>query len=77
MPIKIAWAKHLYNAYNSVNTGENVYDSTGNLLGRADGCYTRPTDKSIGQVCLIRNGKYVWISGNVEKKENGWELQEK
>jgi hypothetical protein len=77
MPVKIAWAKHLYNAYNSVSTGENVYDRSGNLLGTSDGCYTRPNDKSAGQVCLIRNGKYVWISGNVEKKENGWELKEK
>ena len=39
MSVKIAWAKHLYNAYNSVKKGDSVYDSKGDLLGVSDGCY--------------------------------------
>ena len=46
MSVKIAWAKHVYNAYHSVKAGDSVYDSSGNLLGIADGCYARPTYKS-------------------------------
>ena len=76
MSVKIAWAKHLYNAYNSVKTGDSVYDSSGNLLGKADGCYARPTYKSPGSVCLVRKGKFIWIEGEVEKRENGWKMQE-
>ena len=76
MSVKIAWAKHLYNAYNSVKEGDSVYDSKGNLLGVADGVYARPTYHSPGSVCLIRNGKFVWIEGEVEKRENGWKMQE-
>ena len=76
MSVKIAWAKHLYNAYNSVKVGDSVYDSSGNLLGKADGCYARPTYKSPGSVCLVSKGKYIWVSGNVEKRENDWKLEE-
>ena len=76
MSVKIAWAKHLYNAYHSVKAGDRVYDSSGNLLGKADGCYARPTYKSPGSVCLIRKGKFIWVSGNVEKRENDWKIQE-
>ena len=76
MSVKIAWAKHLYNAYHSVKAGDSVYDSSGNLLGKADGCYARPTYKSPGSVCLIRKGKFIWVSGNVEKREKGWKWQE-
>lgn len=76
MSVKIAWAKHLYNAYNSVKAGDSVYDISGNLLGTADGCYARPTYKSPGSVCLIRKGKFIWVSGNVEKRENDWKIQE-
>uniref|UniRef100_A0A6C0CQ72 Uncharacterized protein n=1 Tax=viral metagenome TaxID=1070528 RepID=A0A6C0CQ72_9ZZZZ len=76
MSVKIAWAKHLYNAYNSVKTGDSVYDSSGNLLGKADGCYARPTYKSPGRVCLVRKGKFIWIEGEVEKRENSWKIQE-
>lgn len=75
MSVKIAWAKHLYNAYNSVKRGDSVYDSNNNLLGKADGCYARPTDKSPGSVCLVRNGKFVWVSGDVVKRENGWKIE--
>ena len=75
MSVKIAWAKHLYNAYNSVKTGDSVYDSSGNLVGKADGCYARPTYKSPGSVCLVSKGKFIWLSGNVEKRENGWKIQ--
>ena len=53
MSVKIAWAKHLYNAYHSVKAGDSVYDSSGNLLGKADGCYARPTYKSPGSVCCL------------------------
>ena len=53
-----------------MKAGDSVYDSSGNLLGKADGCYARPTYKSPGSVCLIRKGKFIWVSGNVEKREN-------
>lgn len=76
MSVKIAWAKHVYNAYNSVKKGDSVYDSKGDLLGVSDGCYARPTNQSPGSVCLIRKGKYVWVSGDVEKRENGWKIEE-
>tara|TARA_B100000989_G_scaffold284864_1_gene252070 strand:+ start:554 stop:811 length:258 start_codon:yes stop_codon:yes gene_type:complete len=69
---KTAWAKHLYNAYNSVKAGDDVYDLSGNIIGRNDGCFARPTDKSPGSVCLVRRGKFIWISGDVEKRKNGW-----
>ena len=74
MSVKIAWAKHLFNAYHSVKTGDSVYDSSGNLLGKADGCYARPTDKTPGSVCLVSKGKFIWVSGYVEKRENGWKI---
>ena len=51
---KIAWAKHLYNAYHSIKMGDDVYDSNGNLLGQNDGFRARPTYKSPGSVCLVR-----------------------
>lgn len=76
MSVKIAWAKQLYNAYNSVKSGDSVYDSSGNLLGKSDGCYARPTDKTPGSVCLVRKGKFIWVSGNVEKREKDWKIQE-
>ena len=76
MSVKIAWAKHLYNAYNTIKAGDSVYDTNNNLLGKADGCYARPTDKSPGSVCLVRNEKFIWVSGYVEKKEKNWEVQQ-
>ncbi len=76
MSVKIAWAKHLYNAYNSIKIGDSVYDTNNNLLGKADGCYARPTAKSPGSVCLVRNGKFIWIGGDVEKCEDKWKVQE-
>ena len=72
---KIAWARHLYNAYNSIKTGDDIYDLDNNVLGKADGCYARATHKSPGSVCLVRRGKFIWISGDVEKTENGWKVQ--
>ena len=69
---KIAWARHLYNAYHSIQMGDDVYDSNGNLLGQNDGFRARPTHKSPGSVCLVHKGKFIWISGDVEKRENGW-----
>ena len=30
--VKTAWAKHLYNAYNSVKSGDKVYDLSGNII---------------------------------------------
>ena len=73
---KVAWAKHLYNAYNSVKSGDYVYDASGNLLGQNDGCFARPTQNSPGSVCLVRRGKFIWISGDVEKREDGWSVTE-
>ena len=69
---KIAWAKQLYNAYNHIKKGEKVYDKDGNLMGVADGCYTRCTATSPGSVCL---GGKKFISGNVEKCCDGkWKV---
>ena len=73
--VKIAWAKHLFNAYNSIKKGEKVYDSDNNLIGESDGIYAKPTYKSCGSVCLVRKGKFVWISGDVEKTDKGWKLE--
>lgn len=75
---KIAWAKNLYNAYNNVKKGDTVYDKNENIIGTADGCYARCTATNPGSVCLIKDKKFVWISGDVEKKcEKKWILQEK
>ena len=49
---KVAWARHLYNAYHSVQKGDKVYDASGNLLGENDGCFARPTYKSPGEVLV-------------------------
>ena len=76
MSVKVAWAKHLYNAYNSIKAGDSVYDTNEDLLGKADGCYTRPTAKSPGCVCLVRKGKFIWICGDVEKHRDKWKVQE-
>tara|TARA_B100001063_G_scaffold247173_1_gene290953 strand:- start:9150 stop:9401 length:252 start_codon:yes stop_codon:yes gene_type:complete len=73
--VKIAWAKHLLNAYNNINKTDKVYDTNGSFLGESDGVYARPTDKSSGSVCLVRKGKFIWISGDIEKTENGWKVQ--
>ena len=72
---KVAWAKHLFNAYNSIKKGEKVYDADNNLIGESDGVYGRPTDKTCGSVFLIRKGKFIWISGDVEKIEKGWKIE--
>ena len=69
---KIAWAKQLFNAYNTIKKGETVYDKNGGVIGVSDGCYARPTNNSPGSVCLVKRGKFVWISGDVEKTEKGW-----
>ena len=29
-----------------------------------------------GSVCLVHRGKFIWISGDVEKRENGWTVGE-
>ena len=71
---KVAWAHNIYNAYNCIKNGEKVYSKQGELLGISDGVYARATYKSPGSVCLVRLGKFVWISGNVEKKNNEWHL---
>ena len=73
--VKVAWAKHLFNAYNSIKKGDKVYDTDNNLLGESDGFYGKPTYKSCGSVCLVRKGKFIWISGDVEKTNNGWKIQ--
>ena len=73
---KVAWARHLYNAYHSVQKGDKVYDASGNLLGENDGCFARPTYKSPGSACLVHRGKFIWISGDLEKREDGWTVTE-
>ena len=74
MSVKLAWAKHLYDAYVNVKKGDSVYDSSGNLLGIADGFYARPTASHPGSVCLIRNGKYIWIGGDLQKENEKWKV---
>lgn len=74
MSVKLAWVKRLYDAYVNVKKGDNVYDSSGNLLGIADGCYARPTANHPGSVCLIKNGKYVWIGGDLQKLDGKWKV---
>ena len=74
--VKTAWEKHLYNAYNSIKSGDDVYDPNGNKIGKNDGCFGRASDTSPGSVCLVHKGKFIWISGNVEKRENGWTISE-
>ena len=71
---KIAWARNIYNAYNCIKNGEKVYSKQGELLGISDGTYARATYKSPGSVCLVKIGKFIWISGNVERKNNEWYL---
>ena len=73
---KTAWARHLYNAYHSVKNGDKVYDASGNLLGQNDGCFARPTYKSPGSACLVHRGKFIWITGDVEKRQDGWTVTE-
>mgnify|MGYP001197331825 CR=1 FL=1 len=73
--VKVAWAKHLFNAYNSIKKGDKVYDTDNKLLGESDGVYGKPTYKSCGSVCLVRKGKFIWISGDVEKTDKGWKLE--
>ena len=73
---KIAWARKVYNAYHNIKTGEEVYRQNGELLGTSDGFKARPTDKSPGSICLMRKGKFIWISGDVEKNNNCWYLTE-
>ncbi len=68
---KIAWARHVYNAYNSVKKGDKVYDKNNNLIGIADGCYLRCTATHPGSVFL---GEKLTISGDVEKTNDGWKL---
>ena len=69
---KIAWARNVYNAYHNIEPGEEVYRQNGALLGTSDGFKARPTHKSPGSVCLMRKGKFIWISGDVEKNNNKW-----
>lgn len=71
---KIAWARHLYNAYNNIKKGDKVYDENNNLLGIADGGYTRCTQHSPGTVFL---GGKKFVSGDVKKVENGWKVASK
>ena len=70
MSVKIAWAKHLYNAYNSIKNGDSVYDRNNNLIGKADGCYARPTANSPRCVCLVRKGKFIWVCGDKWKVQD-------
>jgi len=71
---RIAWARHLYNAYNNIKKGDKVYDENNNLLGIADGGYARCTHHSPGTVFL---GGKKFVSGDVEKVENVWKVVSK
>ena len=66
---RIAWARHVFNAYNHVKKGEKVYDENGNLIGIVDGGYARCTAKTPGTVFL---GGKKFVSGDVEKYQDGW-----
>ena len=33
-------------------------------------------NKSPGSACLVNRGKFIWISGDVEKREDGWTITE-
>ena len=68
---KIAWAKHVFNAYNHVKKGEKVYNKDGTLIGVADGGYARCTAKTPGTVFL--GGKKA-VSGDIEKYHDGWKV---
>ena len=72
--IKLAWTKHVVNAYNNIKKGDKVYDNNDVLIGESDGCYARPTYKESGDVCLVKNGTFIWITGNVKKVENEWKI---
>ena len=71
---KIAWAKKLYNAYNSIKKDEEVYSTKGIYLGKSNGIASRCTATTPGSIQLD-SGK--WISGDVEKKDGHWILGEK
>ena len=68
---KIAWAKQLYNAYNSIEKNQKIFDFNGNMIGISTSYKFRCTATNPGGV-QIDNGK--WISGKVEKVKDGWKL---
>lgn len=68
---KIAWVRHVFNAYNHVKKNEKVYDNNEKLIGIADGGYARCTATSPGSVFL---GGKKSVSGTVEKFRDGWKV---
>ncbi len=68
---KIAWAKHVFNAYNCVEEHDKVFSEQGVLAGTATTWKTKATQKSPGSVQLNTG---IWISGDLEKTMNGWKL---
>lgn len=70
---KIAWAKKIYNAYNNIKENDKVYNDNGELIGNATTIKLRCTYKNPGSVHLDTG---LWISGDVEKNNDGWKLCE-
>ena len=68
---KIAWVRHVFDAYHHVKKNEKVYDNNGKLIGVADGGYARCTATSPGSVFL---GGKKSVSGTVEKFRDGWKV---
>lgn len=73
----IAWAEWV-NAYNNVKTGDKIFKN-GRLLGVASGTYARCTATSPGSVQLEYRRDHRcenrWVSGQVSKIPDGWELK--
>jgi len=70
MPV-IAWAVNYVNAYNNIKKNDKVFNSTGCLLGKANGWFARCTAEKPGSVQLYSG---QWISGKVEQTNEGWKL---
>lgn len=68
---KIAWAKQVFNAYNSIEDNDKVFTEDNVLIGKATTWRARATVKTPGSVQLNTG---VWISGDVEKLIDGWKI---
>jgi hypothetical protein len=68
---KIAWAKPIFNAYNSIEEDDKVFTEEGVLVGTASTVRTRVTEKTPGSIQLNTG---IWVSGDVEKLIDGWKI---
>ena len=68
---KIAWAKQVFNAYNSIEDNDKVFTEEGVFVGKATTWRARATATTPGSVQLNTG---VWISGDVEKLIDGWKI---